>query len=252
MVAARSFVVGKIVLRELGGVLGENVRNAAGGFVFAASGIFQTLGVELTAKFIAAVGIHGVKVAVGGDAAHVVHGDRHGSLDPGIVGRRVERQSAPSADSEDPDPFGIHAGEEGETVDGGRKIFRVDVRRRDGAGLSSALSGERRIKCQSHESSGSKLLRVKTGGLLLDRSERSADRDGGVTARLVKIFRKIEMSGKFNAETVFETDVPGGDLRINPENTGVVCNGVHRDSFLWKRIRCGTSGKGEQGKSCHS
>ena len=123
--------------------------------------------------------VRGIKIAFGGDAAHVVHGGDHGGLDPGVDGRRVQGQAAPAADTQDADTLRVYVVLDGEEIHRRLKVLGVDVRGGGVPGLAAALAGEGGVESDGEEAPLRQRLGVEAGALLLHRPEGAADGHGG-------------------------------------------------------------------------
>ena len=148
--------------------------------------------------------VGGIEIAVGIDAAHVVHGGGDGSLDARVDGRRIDRHASPTADAEDAYLFRVHVVTGGEVVHRCREVLGVDVGRSHITGLSAALAGERRVEGYREEAAFGEFLRIQPRCLLLDSPERAADGNGGQFAR--HALGHVEVGGKRDAVTVVERD----------------------------------------------
>ena len=202
MIAARRLVIIVIIDEELR-LRGADVGQAAGQGAASVPVIFGALGVQLPTQLGAAVRIHLVEVAVGDDAAHVVHGGGHGGLDAGVHGRRVQRHAAPAADADDADPFRIDAVLNGQKIDGCGEILGVDVGRSHIAGFAAAFAGEGRIEGDGQKSAFGHDLGVQPAGLLLDGAEGAADGEGGKFCAAA-VLGNVHVGGESDSVAVFE------------------------------------------------
>ena len=179
MVAPRGLVIGVVVFHKGGGVLRQRVHHAAAQSVCAGLVVLQPLGVQRRLFAVAGfLAVLRVKIAVGVDAGHVVHGDRHRRFDAGIQRGGVQGQAAPAADAQDADPVRIHVLPQGEVVHRRLEILGVDVRGSHVAGRAAALAGEGGVKGQGQEPPLRHGLGVQAGALLLDGAEGPAHGDG--------------------------------------------------------------------------
>ena len=145
-----------------------------------------------------------VKVALGGDAAHVVHGGDHGGLDAGVDGRRVQGQAAPAADTQDADALRVHIVLDGEEVHRRLEVLGVDVRGGGVPGLAAALTGEGGVEGDGEEAPLRQRLGVEAGALLLHRPKGSTHGDGRQLSR--GVFRRILVRRQGDAIAVDEGD----------------------------------------------
>lgn len=118
MITAFGLVIIIVIFHKERRILGEHLRYAAGFGISAVLIVSGPLGVQFLTGFVAAVGVHAVKITVGHNPGHIVHGAGHRSLMRGVAGRCVQGHAAPAADTDDADAACIHV------VPGGKKIYR--------------------------------------------------------------------------------------------------------------------------------
>ena len=162
------------------------------------------------AKLITGVGIHRVEIAVRVHAAHIVHRGGYRCLDAGVDSRRIDRHAAPAANANDSNTFRIHVIAGGKVIDGGAEILRIDIRRRDIAGKSSAFSRIRGIKRDRQKTSFGHRLGIKARRLFLYSPERAGN--GNSRQFPVNIPGHIQIRSQHNAITVAETYLAVGYL----------------------------------------
>ena len=183
MVATRRFVVGIIVLYKLRRILRQRIDHATRQRIGAVFIVLGALCVQRFSFFKACLlRILTVKVAVGSYTGHIVHGHSRSRLDAGIDGGGIDRHTAPAADTNDTDALRVHILLHGEEVYRCAEILGVDVRRSNIAGCTAALTGIGRVEGNRQEAKLRHFLRIQTGGLLLYRTERTADGNGGQLA----------------------------------------------------------------------
>ena len=89
MISARRFVIIIVVFDKLRFRSGQFVRKARFRGISAGFEVCGALGVKFGLKLIAVFFAHCVKIAVGVDTAHIIHGRSERCLNPGIHCRRV-------------------------------------------------------------------------------------------------------------------------------------------------------------------
>lgn len=174
MIAARCLVISVIVFHKLGSIVGKRVYHPTGQRIRTLAVVFRTLGVELLAKLIARIGIHGIEIAVGIHPAHVVHRSGNGSLDARVDGRRIQCHASPSADAQYADTVGIYLLTNRKEVHRRTEVLRIDVRRRHIAGFAPTLTGVRGVEGNGQESAFCQCHGIQARRLFLHRSERPA------------------------------------------------------------------------------
>ena len=136
-----------LILHKLRRVFRKRIDHAAGKRVISVFIILSTLFIHGRLFFITGIcGILTVKVAVGVDTGHILHGHGCGGLDAGVLYGCIERHTAPTADAEDPDARRVCIVLYGQKIHRSAEIFDVDVRGSTIPGLSAALAGKRRSK----------------------------------------------------------------------------------------------------------
>ena len=205
MIAARSLVIGVVVLHKLRRILRKRVHDTSRTRIAAAARILRALGVEPPALGITAVGIHRIEISVGRNAAHVIHRRTDRSLDTGIYGRGVQRHAAPTAYTQDTDTLRIDIIARREIVDRRTEILRVDIGRGNVAGFAAALSRIRGVERYGQESALGQRLRIQPRRLLLHRPERPANGYG--RHRHLGILRHVEIRRKRYTVTVAERNL---------------------------------------------
>ena len=178
VIAARCLVIPVIVFHKLGSIVGKRVYHPSCQRIRALAVVFRTLGIELLAKLIARIGIHGIEIAVGIHPAHVVHRSGDGSLDARVDGCRIQRHASPSADAQYPDTVGIHLLAGRKEVHRRTEVLRIDVRRRHITGFTPTLTGVRGVEGNGQESAFGQCHGIQARRLFLHRSERSAHGNG--------------------------------------------------------------------------
>ena len=179
MEAALGLVIVEVILDELRLVARQGIGQARGGRCDAAGACVPgALRVQLPAQRVAGLGIHGVKIAVGRDAAHVVHGDGHGGLDAGIHGGGVQAHAAEAADADDADARRIHRVQRGEEVHRSAEVFGIDVRRGHVTRLAAALARIGGVEGQRQEAALGHGLGIEPGRLFLHRAKGTAHGQG--------------------------------------------------------------------------
>ena len=124
--------------------------------------------------------------------------------DTGVGGRRVEGHSAPAADADNADTVRIDRILNRKKVDGGTKIFRIDIGRSHIPGFTTAFSGIRRIKGDCQKAFFGQCLRIKTGSLFFDSSERP--RNGQRRQFSFFPFGNVHIGRQRNSVTVVKDD----------------------------------------------
>lgn len=85
VVATGSLVIGVIVFYELWGIFRKRIHDTSCEGVCAVPVVLGALGIQLDAQVMTGVGgVCRIEVAVGSDAAHVIHGGSDGGLDAGV------------------------------------------------------------------------------------------------------------------------------------------------------------------------
>ena len=183
MIATWRFVVGIIVLHKLRCVLRQRIDHTACQSIGTVFVIYSALCIHGFFLLIACLlRILSIKISVGSYTGHVVHGHGRGSFDAGINGSGIDRHTAPATDTDDTDALRVNILLHGEEVYRCAEILGVDVRRCYIARHTAALAGVGRVKGNRQEAKLCHFLRIQTGGLLLYRTERTADGNGGQLA----------------------------------------------------------------------
>ena len=194
MISSLSFVVAMVIIHKERCIIRQRINYTAAEDIFSARIILGALCIQRAflckSLFLAVLGI---KVAVGVDTRHIIHGNSNGCLDSGIECRSIDGQTAPAADTENPDSIRIDIFLHGKEIDRCLKIFRVDIRRCHISGHSAAFSRKRRIKCYRQKTALCKCLCIQSAALLLYCTERAAYCD--CRKLIVCIFRNIQISG---------------------------------------------------------
>ena len=183
-VVGPALVVFAVILHEKGNVLRHRQGQTAAGATIITATVDGGSGgaVGLPGLMAGLLAVRLVKVALGGDAAHVVHGGDHGGLDAGVDGRRVQGQTAPAADAQDADALRVHVVLDGEEVHRRLEVLGVDVRGGGVPGLAAALAREGGVEGDGEEAPLRQRLGVEAGALLLYRPKGPADGHGGQLA----------------------------------------------------------------------
>ena len=180
VVAARGLVVVVVAPDEGRDVLGQRIDHSTGSRVGPGTVVGGALGGEPgTGRVARRGGVLFVEVALGGNAAHVVHGGGHRGPDPGVESCGVDGHATPAADADDADPFGIDILTAAEVVDGGAEVLGVDVRGGHVAGSAARFPGVAGVESEGEESSLGHGLGVQAAGLFLDRTEGTGHGDRG-------------------------------------------------------------------------
>ena len=203
VVAARCLVVVVVVLDEGGRVLGQRVDHAAGHGVDAGAVVGGALSSHGRPGPVPLLG--GVEVALGGHAAHVVHGGGDRSPDARICGRGGHGHAAPAADADDADAPGVDVVAHGQEVDGGLEVLDIDVRRVHAAGLAAGLAGETGVEGDGEVTALRHRLRVQAAGLLLDGAEGAGHGQGGRLAP--RVLGLVQVGDQGDAEAGAEGDL---------------------------------------------
>ena len=218
MEAAPGLVIIEVILDELRLVARQGLGQARGGRCDAAGTCVPgALCVQLLAQRVAGLGIHGVKIAVGRDAAHVVHGDGHGGLDAGIHGGGVQAHAAKTADADDADALRIHRVQRGEEVHRGAEVFGIDVRRGHMTRLAAALARIGGVEGQRQEAAFGHGLGIEPGRLFLHRAKGAAHGQGrqlapGIPGHVQIARQDSAITGAEGHLAVFHFVAPGKDL----------------------------------------
>ena len=162
VIAARCLVISVIVFHKLGSIVGKRVYHPTGQRIRTLAVVFRTLGVELLAKLIARIGIHGIEITVGIHPAHVVHRSSDGC------------HASPSADAQYADTVGIHLLTSRKEVHRRTEVLRVDVRRSHITEFTPTLTGVRGVEGNGQESAFGQCHGIQTRRLFFYRSERPA------------------------------------------------------------------------------
>ncbi len=123
--------------------------------------ILRTLLAQLYTHLITLLCRALVKVSIGIDASHIIHGGGNCSLDSRVVGGSIDGKTAPTADAQDSDAVGIDKFVGGEIIHCGTEILCVQVGRCHIARYATAFTCKRRVEGDSKETSLGKCLGVK-------------------------------------------------------------------------------------------
>ena len=176
MVAARGLVVVVVVPDKGGRVLRQGVDHAARPGITAALVVGRPLGVECRALFVARLlAVLRVKIPLGIDPAHVIHGRGNGGAHPGVKGCRIECHAAPAANAEQADFILVHVFAHQKKVNGRLKVLGVDVGGGDISGKPAALSRKGGVKGNGQKAALRQLLRIKSRALFLDGAKGAAN-----------------------------------------------------------------------------
>ena len=218
MEAAPGLVIVEVILDELRLVARQGLGQARGGGRDAAGACVPgALRVQLLPEGVAGIGVHAVEIAVGRDAAHVVHGDGHGGLDAGVHGGGVQAHAAKAADADDADALRIHRVQRGEEVHRGAEVFGIDVRRGHMTRLAAALARIGGVEGQRQEAAFGHGLGIEPGCLLLYRTKGAAHGQGrpfapGVPGHVKVARQNGAVAGAEGHLAVFHPVAPGKDL----------------------------------------
>ena len=204
VVAARRLVVGVVVLDELRSVVRQLVGNASAKLVRSGLEVLYALCVHrLLLRLARRRAVLLVEVAVRRHPRHVVHrrGDRR--LDACVDRRRVDGEAAPSADAEDADLVGVNVVARDKIIHRRLKVLRVDVGRSHVARFAARFAGEGRIERDCQETAFGERLRVEAARLLLNRAERTGNRDCRKLS--APRLRLVHVRSERDAETVRES-----------------------------------------------
>ena len=200
MVASGRLIVGVIVLYKLRCVLRQRIDYAARQRIAAVFIVLGALCIHCFSLLKACLlRILAVKVAVGSHTGHVVHGHGSGRFNAGVNGGGIDRHTAPAADTDDTDALRVNILLHGEKVHRCAEILSVDVWRCDITGHTAALTGVGRVEGNRQEAKLRHFLRIQAGGLLLYRTERTADGNGGQRLRAL---RRVQIRRQCDAVAV--------------------------------------------------
>ncbi len=186
-----------------GRVPGQRVDHAAGHGVDAGAVVGGALsGHERPGPVALLDGVGGVEVALGGHAAHVVHGGGDRSPDARICGRGGQGHAAPAADADAP---GVDVVAHGQEVDGGLEVLDIDVRGVHVAGLAAGLAGEAGVEGDGEVAALRHRLRVQAAALLLDGAEGAGHGQGGQLA--LRPLGPVQVGDQGDAEAGAEGDL---------------------------------------------
>ena len=202
MIAALCLVVSVVILHEERRIIRKRIDDTAGLGIRIILVVFCSLFVQSLPHFISVIRRHLVKVSVGRDAEHIIHGRSDCRLDSCIHGSCIESHTAPSADAEDADAVRIDIVSCGEEIYGSREIFRIDIRGCHVSWRAAAFTGKGRIEGNRQIAHFCQLLCIKSGRLFLHSTERSCNSDGRKLSFC--ILRCIHICGKCNAVAVME------------------------------------------------
>ena len=203
MVASGRFVIGIIVLHEEGRVLRQRIHYTAAKLIASAAVIHDTLSVQCLAGGISGILIHGVKVAVGIDAAHIVHGHGSSGLHTGIDRRCVQRETTPTTDADDTNTLRINSVVQRQEIHRRLEILRIDIRRCHISGLTAALTSKGGIEGNRQKTPFRHRLGIQAGALLLHRAKGAAHGDGGQFS--LCFFGQIHIRRQGDAITVYKS-----------------------------------------------
>ena len=128
MIAARRLIVCVIVLHKLRRIVRQRIDHAACQSIAAGFIVLGSLGVHGLFLFkTRLLGIFCIKIAVGSDTGHIVHGHGSGRLDAGVLRGGVDSHPAPAADADDTDTLRVDVLLHGKEVHGGAEILCVDI-----------------------------------------------------------------------------------------------------------------------------
>ena len=133
MIAQLRLVVVVVILDELGHIVRYRRRHAAGHGVGPILIISRTLGTNLLAQPLAvrlefSRCLALVEVAVGNNAAHIVHSRCSRGLDARIRCSGINGKAAPAANTEDADLVRVDIFGIGKEIDGCQEILGIDIR----------------------------------------------------------------------------------------------------------------------------
>ena len=145
-------------------------------------------------------------IAVGHNAGHVVHGAGGNRLDAGVAGGGVQRHAAPAANAQDADLLAVHEILQAEKIDGGGKVFGIDVGRCHIAWLAARFAKVGRVKRQGYKAAFGHCLRVQPAGLLLHRAKCAGHGNRRQLLAGADVFWHIQVACQCDAIAVFEGD----------------------------------------------
>ena len=215
MIAPFGFVIIIVILDKERSILRQGINHTAGSGIGSIFVIQRSLGIEGFALFLARLlAVLSVKISLGVDSCHIVHGCADRCLDSGIDGSGVQCHSAPTADADDADFLRVNIILNGQKVYCCLEILGVYIRGSHIAGCSAAFSGKGRVKGQGQKAPLCHLLGIQSGGLLFDGTEGTANRNGRQFLRC--IFWGVEITSQGDAIAVVKghlTVMNGGTLR---------------------------------------
>lgn len=128
VITARGLVVGMVVLEELRSIGRQFVGHTATRLREAVAEIFRALRRQCLAERIAGFGIViGIKIAVGINAAHVVHCRSDSRFDARVGGCGIDSKTTPTANADNTYPLRIDLIVGSKEIDSSRKILCIDV-----------------------------------------------------------------------------------------------------------------------------
>ena len=203
MITAVGFVVIVVILDKEWCILWQWIDNATGAHIAVIFVINGALCVPSLAHGMAFfLAIIGVKIALGANATHVVHGGSDGGLDACVKGGCVQRHAAPTADANDANAFRVYVFARGKIVHRRLKILCIYVRRGHITRRAAAFSGEGWIKSEGQKTTLCHRLRIKSRGLFFHGAKRTADGNGRQFTR--RLFWHIEICCQRDAVAIVE------------------------------------------------
>ncbi len=178
MITALCLIVGMVVFEKLRGIPGKHIRYATAKFRSAADEVVGSLSGKAPAQCVTSFrAVSTVKVTVGINTAHVIHGRGYGRFYARIGCCRADSDTSPSAYADNTYGIRVYSRICDKKIDCGAEIFSVDVRRCHISGLSAALAGKGGVKCKRVEPALCHLLSIQTGTLFLNRPKRATHSD---------------------------------------------------------------------------
>ena len=162
MISPLRFIISIIILHKLRSIFRKRINHSSSKCITAVFHIFRTLSIQLFPKFITLVCIHGIKIAVGGYPAHIIHRRSDRCLDACINGCCIDGKSSPTTDSHNSNAVSIHQITYRQKIDCCTEIFRIYIGRSYITRFSTAFPCKRRIKSNGQKSPFCHCLSIQT------------------------------------------------------------------------------------------
>ena len=203
MIAALCFVVGVVILDELGRVLRQRIDHTSGQGICTVFVVHRALGAH--GFFLLKAGITGiltVKISVGVHTGHIVHGHSRCRFDAGVHSGGIDSHAAPATDTDDTDFLWVNIFLHRKKIHRRGEVLRVDVRGSHIPGTAAAFTGKGGVEGDGQKVPLRHGLCVQPGGLLLDGPKGSAHRNSRELS--LCIFRNIHIRREGDAVAVME------------------------------------------------